>query len=440
VVDAEILRRAPKLKTSATSACMMRRMFVVYEILLWLVFAVALPWFLVVGLVRGKYLSTARERFGRHDDAPSRNDLWIQAVSVGETVAARTIVSAIQKKRPDLSIVITTTTITGQEMAGKLFPKCRVAYFPFDFSRSVQRFLDHFSPRVYVMVETEIWPNATRLCAKRGIPIGLVNGRISDRSAARYRSIRSLLGPILDLYRLFVVREEIDRERLIAMGAPAGRIEVAGNVKFDFEISAAPLEIEPRVIELAKGRPIAVLGSVVEGEEDLIVPILLDLASKGVFTILAPRKPERFDAVARKMQDAGVSFLRRTSPAERDDADVLMLDSIGELARIYKLATVAFVGGSIVPTGGHNPIEPAAAGVPVTFGPHMTNFREIAAVFLERDAAIEVSSAPELCDLVVRLCDDEATRAGYAARARGVIDSNRGAADRIADRVIAMLG
>jgi len=236
-----------------------------------------------------------------------------------------------------------------------------------------------------------------------------------------------------------VVREETDRARLVAMGAPTDRIEVAGNVKFDFEISDVALEIEPRVRELAKGRPIAVLGSVVEAEEDLIVPIVPELAAKGVFTILAPRKPERFDAVARKMREAAVNFVRRSALPGEGEADVLMLDSIGELARIYKLATIAFVGGSIAPTGGHNPIEPAAAGVPVAFGPHMTNFREIAAVFLERDAAIEVGSAGALRDLVVRLCDDEATRDEYADRARGVIDANRGAAARIADRVIAML-
>lgn len=419
---------------------MIRPMFLVYEILLWVVFILALPWFLVVGLIRGKYLSTARERFGRHDDAPSRNDLWIQAVSVGETVAARTIVTAIQKKRPDLAIVVTTTTITGQAMAGKLFPNCRIAYFPFDFSRSVRRFLDHFSPRVYVTIETEIWPNVTRICAERGIPVGLVNGRISDKSAARYRSVRVLLGPILDLYQIFVVREEIDRDRLVAMGARAERVEVAGNAKFDFEISNTPFEIEPRIRELAGGRPIFVMGSVVEAEEDLVAPILPDLASAGIFTILAPRKPERFDAVARKMQAAGVKMIRRSSlPDGGASADVVMLDSIGELARVYELASVAFVGGSIAPTGGHNPIEPAAAGVPVAFGPHMSNFREIASVFLEREAAIEVASAEELKDLVIRLSSDEPLREEYARRAAGVIESNRGAADRIADRVIAMM-
>lgn len=414
-------------------------MFFVYEILLWVVFVVALPWFLVVGLVRGKYLSTARERFGRHDDEPSRNDLWIQSVSVGETVAARTIVTAIQKMRPDLSIVITTTTITGQAMAEKLFPKCRVAYFPFDFTRSVRRFLDHFNPRAYVTVETEIWPNVTRLCAERGIPIGLVNGRISDKSASRYRAVKALLGPILERYAMFVVREDVDRERLVAMGARETSIEVAGNVKFDFEISDVPLEIEPRIRALAAGRPIVVMGSVVEGEEDLVVPLLPDIMAAGIFTIIAPRKPERFDAVARKMQAAGTRFVRRSSIEGNETADVLMLDSIGELARIYRLAAVAFVGGSIAPTGGHNPIEPAAAGVPVTFGPHMSNFREIASVFLERDAAIEVGSPSELKDLVIRFCGDEAQRTEYAARARGVIEANRGAAGRTAERIIEML-
>ena len=172
---------------------MIGRMFLAYEVLLVLVFILASPWFLLVGLMRGKYLPSLGERLGRHAGEPSTSDLWVQAVSVGEVIAARTIVRAIQSARPGLSIVITTTTLTGQAMAKKLFPECRIAWFPFDFTASVKRFLDHYAPRAYVTVETEIWPNVTRICSERGIPVGLVNGRISDRSFTRYRRIRFFL-------------------------------------------------------------------------------------------------------------------------------------------------------------------------------------------------------------------------------------------------------
>ncbi|MBI2215611.1 MAG: 3-deoxy-D-manno-octulosonic acid transferase [Acidobacteria bacterium] len=415
-------------------------MFLAYEVILVLVFILASPWFLLIGLMRGKYLPSLRERLGRHAGAPSANDLWVQAVSVGEVIAARTIVRAIQNARPGLSIVVTTTTLTGQTMAKALFPECRIAYFPFDFTLSVNRFLDHYAPRAYVTVETEIWPNVTRLCAARGVPVGLVNGRISDRSFARYRRVRLLLGRVLGHYRSMSVREEADRERLAAMGAPRDRIHVDGNVKFDFDAGDSPLEIAPEIERLARGRKIVVLGSIVEGEEELVVRELPAIAATGAFVVLAPRKPERFDAVGRAIEIAGIPMLRRSTLAfGKGEADLLLLDSIGELARVYRLATLAFVGGSLVTAGGHNPIEPAACGVPVAFGPHMSNFREIAAVFLDSGAAFEVSTPAALTRLIDQLLHDDSTRSEHARRAFAVIDRNRGAATRIATHVLEML-
>lgn len=415
-------------------------MFLAYEVLLVLVFVLASPWFLLIGLARGKYLPSLRERLGKHAGEPTTHDLWVQAVSVGEVIAARTIVRAIQAARPGISIVVTTTTLTGQTMAKRLFPECRVAYFPFDFTVSVNRFLDHYAPRAYVTVETEIWPNVTRLCAARGIPVGLVNGRISDRSFGRYRRVRFLLGRVLAMYRSMSVREEVDRERLAAMGAPRDRIHVDGNVKFDFDAGDAPLEIAPEIERLARGRKVVVLGSIVEGEDEIVARELPAIVAAGAFVVLAPRKPERFDACARAIDAAGVRMLRRSALVfGQGEADLLMLDSIGELARVYRLASLAFVGGSLVPTGGHNPIEPAACGVPVAFGPHMSNFREIAQVFLDADAAIEVATPAALTRLVDAMLHDDASRAEYARRAFAVIDRNRGAAARIARHVTEML-
>ena len=412
-------------------------MFVVYEVLLYLVFIVALPFFLLTGLIRGKYLTNFPQRMGFYRTPAAAHDLWIHAVSVGETLASRAVIDEVVRRRPGTSIVFTTTTITGQNQARRLFPDATVTYFPFDFSASVKSFLDHHRPRVFAAMETEIWPNTTRISRRRGLRLVLANGRLSDRSFPRYRMLRLLVKRILRAYDRVLVREERDRQRFIDIGAPAGAVEVTGNVKFDYAPDPKPLEIAGALDSLIAGRRVLILGSTREGEEELIVPgIARFIVEKNAFVIIAPRKPERFDTVAALLKD--VDFIRRAAIGERR-ADALLLDSVGELARIYPFATVAFVGGSLVPTGGHNPIEPAAAGVPVCFGPHMTNFREIASAFLENDAAVEVRSPAELFAFAARMFDDDAARFAYGERARTVVDKNRGAAARTAQRIVELL-
>ena len=412
-------------------------MFVVYEVLLYLVFIVALPFFLLTGLIRGKYLTNFPQRMGFYRTPAAAHDLWIHAVSVGETLASRAVIDEVVRRRPGTSIVFTTTTITGQNQARRLFPDATVTYFPFDFSASVKSVLDHHRPRVFAAMETEIWPNTTRISRRRGLRLVLANGRLSDRSFPRYRMLRLLVKRILRAYDRVLVREERDRQRFIDIGAPAEAVEVTGNVKFDYAPDPKPLEIAGALDSLIAGRRVLILGSTREGEEELIVPgIARFIVEKNAFVIIAPRKPERFDTVAALLKD--VDFIRRAAIGERR-ADALLLDSVGELARIYPFATVAFVGGSLVPTGGHNPIEPAAAGVPVCFGPHMTNFREIASAFLENDAAVEVRSPAELFAFAARMFDDDAARFAYGERARTVVDKNRGAAARTAQRIVELL-
>jgi 3-deoxy-D-manno-octulosonic-acid transferase len=414
----------------------MRRMFVLYEVLLYLVFLIALPFFLITGLLRGKYLANFPERIGFYRTPAASHDLWIHAVSVGETLASRPVVDEVLRRRPGTSIVFTTTTLTGQVQARRLFPEATVTYFPIDFTSSVRRFLDHHRPRLFTAMETEIWPNVTRLSRARGLKLMLANGRLSDRSFPRYRAIRPLVRRILRHYDRVLVRDEGDRERFIAIGAPAEAVETTGNVKFDFATNDEPLEIRPQIESLIAGRRVLILGSTREGEEELIFPLLGDfIAKNNAFVIIAPRKPERFDAVAALMP------MVRRSQLDRPPATghILLLDSVGELTRIYPFATVAFVGGSLVPTGGHNPIEPAAAGVPVCFGPHMTNFREIASTFLENDAAVEVRSPAELIAFATRMFDDPTARAAYGERARKTVEQNRGAAARTAERIVELL-
>jgi 3-deoxy-D-manno-octulosonic-acid transferase len=414
----------------------MRRMFVLYEVLLYLVFLIALPFFLITGLLRGKYLANFPERIGFYRTPAASHDLWIHAVSVGETLASRPVVDEVLRRRPGTSIVFTTTTLTGQVQARRLFPEATVTYFPIDFTASVRRFLDHHRPRLFAAMETEIWPNVTRLSRARGLKLMLANGRLSDRSFPRYRAIRPLVRRILRHYDRVLVRDDGDRERFIAIGAPEEAVETTGNVKFDFATNDKPLEIRPQIESLIAGRRVLILGSTREGEEELILPLLGDfIAKNNAFVIIAPRKPERFDVVAAMMP------MVRRSQLDRPPATghILLLDSVGELTRIYPFATVAFVGGSLVPTGGHNPIEPAAAGVPVSFGPHMTNFREIASTFLENDAAVEVRSPAELIAFATRMFDDPTARAAYGERARKTVEQNRGAAARTAERIVELL-
>ncbi|HEY2325176.1 MAG TPA: 3-deoxy-D-manno-octulosonic acid transferase [Thermoanaerobaculia bacterium] len=415
-------------------------MFFLYEVLLYLVLVVGLPFFLILGVIRGKWVANFGARMGFYRSEAKPHDLWIHAVSVGEALAAKTIVERILRMRPETSIVFTTTTITGQAQAIRLYPNATVTYFPFDFSFSVRRFLNHHAPRAFATMETELWPNVTRIGHRRGMRLLLANGRISDRSYPRYRFFRPVVSRLLRSYERVLAREELDRERFLAIGAHD--VEVTGNVKFDYTPNDAPL---PEIQSLIAGRKCVVLGSTFEGEDEMLLPEVERLIREhNLFFVIAPRKPERFDVVAELLAKSGLDVTRRTgfSPsgwAEARPTSILLLDTIGELARVYRYATVAFVGGSLVPHGGHNPIEPAAAGVPVCFGPHMTAFRDVAKAFLTHDAAKQVTNANEFAQFVEEMTSDDAKRAAWGERARNVVAENRGASERTARRIVELL-
>ncbi|HEX7421115.1 MAG TPA: glycosyltransferase N-terminal domain-containing protein, partial [Thermoanaerobaculia bacterium] len=312
-------------------------------------------------------------------------------------------------------------------------------YFPFDFSFAVRRFLEHHKPRVFATMETEIWPNVTRIARARGLKLILANGRISDRSFPRYRAVRRIVGHILRNYDRVLAREEVDRDRFIAIGAPAARVEVTGNVKFDYEPDSSPIDAAPQIESLIAGRKLLILGSTMEGEDEALLPLVeAFLREQNAFIVIAPRKAERFEQVAALLATTSMRFVRRTT-LQNESADVLLLDTFGDLARMYRYATVAFVGGSIAPFGGHNPIEPAAAGVPVCFGPSMSNFREIATAFLDADAAEEVASPGEVIEFASRMFDDEVEQKALGGRAREVVQRNRGASERTARRIVELL-
>jgi len=439
-------------------------MFVLYEVLLYLVFILTLPFFLFLGVLRGKYLRNFPARLGFYRGRADEHDLWIHAVSVGEVLAARAVVSEILRLRPGTSIVFTTTTITGQAQARRLYPDATVTYFPFDFSFSVKRFLNHHKPRVFATMETEIWPNVTRLTKKCGMRLILANGRISDRSFPRYRPFRALLRPIFKRYDRILVREETDHQRFIAIGAPPETVETTGNVKFDYQPDNSPLAIASQLETLIAGRKVLVLGSTKEGEDEALLPeVERFIRERNAFVIIVPRKPERFDQVAGLLATTSLRFVRRTElphPAsggvprssflvaglrgtsneeQGTTVEVLLLDSIGELGKMYRYATVAFVGGSLQPFGGQNPIEPAAAGVPVAFGPSMTNFREITSVFLSAGVARQVETAAEVIAFAEEMFDDDAKQREIGERARMTVLQNRGASERTARRIVELI-
>lgn len=418
-------------------------MYVLYEVLLYLVLLLALPYFLLTGVLRGKYVVNFPVRAGwfRHRAEP--HDLWIHAVSVGETLAARPIVEEIARQRPGTSIVFTTTTLTGQAQARRLYPEATVTYFPFDFAFSVRRFLEHHRPRAFATMETEIWPNVTRLARRKGLRLLLANGRISDRSFPRYRALRWVVGPVLRKYDRILAREATDRDRFVAIGAPAEIVEVSGNVKFDYEPDPSPLEIAPQLETLIAGRQVVVFGSTMEGEDEALLPeIEALLAQQNIFVVIAPRKPERFELVAGLLTMSSLRFVRRSDFGRAEahpPPDILLLDTLGELAKVYRYATAAFIGGTLVPIGGHNPIEAAAAGVPVCFGPSMTNFREIAQVFLRHEAAAEVRTASEAAEFLTRMLEQPELQRAWGERARETVLQNRGASERTARRIVELL-
>ena len=385
-------------------------MHLLYTLLLTVGFVLAIPWFLWKGRGSGKYLRTFRERMGRlpvYLNVDGDRSIWIHAVSVGEVLAARPLVPALRARHPLHRIFVSTTTMTGNAVARKsLRGVDGLFYAPFDFPHPVRRALEILNPSLLLLVETELWPNLIHEAKRRGTRVALVNGRISPRSFPRYRRFRRLLERTLAEVDLFLMQGDAHAERIKALGAPAERVQVTGNLKFD---AVEPGRLPERLVKLLHGgtgpRPLWVAGSTVGGEEEMVLSAFHRVRTTvpQARLVVAPRHPERFDAVPPLVEAAGFRCLRRSAldPLAWRDGEVLLLDSLGELSQLYALASVVFVGGSLVPSGGHNILEPAVAGKPVVVGPHMENFQEIADQFRAEDAVVQVASADELAGAVV---------------------------------------
>ena len=416
-------------------------MYLAYSLLTLLVFVVVSPYFAYQAIRYKKYIGTLRQRLGFLPisfNFDGEESIWIHAVSVGEAITARALAADLKTRYPRLRLFLSTTTIAGQQVARQNLSNVdAVFYFPFDWAFIVRRTLKLVRPRLFIMMETEIWPNLLRVCRKRGVKTVLINGRISSRSYPRYRLVRPFFRRVLSDVDRFCMQSEESARRLVDLGADQSRVTVTGSLKFDsLELPAAtphgkPRERVLRFFRVAVNRTVIVAGSTMRGEEAAVLRAFarVKVTTPSALAIIAPRHPERFAEVERLARDAGFVTTRRSElPIDAEPrADVVVLDSIGELAQIYQLATAVFVGGSLADHGGHNILEPAVFGKPIVFGPHMQNFREIADAFISNDAAVQVQSERELEDLLLALVTDPVRRARLGAAARALVEANRGA-------------
>ena len=416
-------------------------MYFAYSVLTLVVFVLVSPYFVYQAIRYQKYVGSLRQRLGFLPisfNIDAEESIWIHAVSVGEALTARALAADLKARYPRLRLFLSTTTMAGQQVARRSLSHVdAVFYFPFDWTFIVRRTLTLVRPRIFIMMETEIWPNLLRECRARGVKTAVINGRISSRSYPRYRLIKPFFRHVLADVDRFCMQSDESARRLIELGADPARVSVTGSLKFDsLELPAStahgrPRERVMRFFRLSPNRTVIVAGSTMKGEEAAVLRAFsrINAAMPTALAVLAPRQPERFGEVERLARDEGFITVRRSElPIDAEPrAEVVVLDSIGELAQIYQLATAVFVGGSLADHGGHNILEPAIFGKPVVFGPHMQNFKEIADAFLANDAAVQVMSERELEATLLALVTDPVRRARLGAAARALVEANRGA-------------
>lgn len=429
-------------------------MYLGYSLLLTLGLLVLIPHFLFKALAHGKYVAGLRQRLGSVPPTSGKRVIWLHCVSVGETQAARPLVQQLKQKFPDHALVVSTITLTGQKLARDVFRKQAesVFYFPIDWRWSVRRALKRINPAAVLIMETELWPNFLRECEARGIPVALVNGRISKQSFRRYKLIKSFLRPVLSSISIAVMQSETDADRLQSLGMPGEKLFTAGNLKFDAEAGRDLAETSNEIRErfgLKPNLPLIVAASTHAPEEKIILESFKQLrTNQPARLMLAPRHPERFNEVASLIQDSGLSWARRMNLPEPTDpnASVILLDTIGELPATYSFATVVFVGGSIVDKGGHNVLEPAAAGSAVVTGAHTHNFHAIVNLMEEAGALVQLPpvsetsmAAPHVAKVIAELLASPEATAELGRRAKQMVLDNRGAAERTVKLIAPLL-
>ena len=369
-----------------------------------------------------------------------RRPLWVHAASVGEVLAAEPLIAHLRARQPNAPIIVSTTSVTGRETARARLAVEAVTLLPVDVRWIVDRAMQAVRPRCLVIVETEIWPALIRAAARQGVPCVIVSGRISERAARRYGRIRWLTRAVLAQVDAYAMQTEADAARIVAMGAPAARVQVLGSLKFARDLPAGPTTPHPDTIAaLVNGRPLLVAASTHPGEEELVLDACAGLwgGHPRLLLLIAPRRPERFEEVARLLARSGLQYEQRSAVRDTVAAttQVLLLDTIGELPNVLAAATAVFVGGTIAPVGGHNVLEPAVCGKPVAFGPYTANVRTAAAALLEAGAAVCVQGAGELATEWERLLAQPALAQEAGLRGRAVLAARAAVAERTAEMV-----
>jgi 3-deoxy-D-manno-octulosonic-acid transferase len=409
-----------------------------YRIVSGAALALYAPFALLRALTGRRRLGDVSGRLGRLPYPDLDGGIWLHAVSVGEVGVAATLLAALAPKAEGRRLGLSVTTAAGRELAERIVPSdVSVFAFPFDLARPVERALSGVRPGLILLTETELWPLFLERAGDRGIAVALVNGRLSERSYPRYRRLRRFFGRALDRVSLFLMQSAEDARRMEALGVPASRIRTVGNVKYDLPV-APPFPDAGRLLSAAAGRPVVVAASTAEGEEDAVREAWKALSPRPLLA-LAPRRPERFDEVARRVEASGLSLVRRSGESGAARADVYLLDSIGELASLYAHARLAFVGGSLVEKGGHNPIEAWAAGGPGIDGPWTGNFREISAQGEALGILTRVSDAAGLTRALAAGLANPSDLDARGAAARRFVEENRGSAEATAREVLALL-
>jgi len=409
-----------------------------YNLALLVVLVLGAPWWLFRMATTQKYREGMLERLGFvrqfQRDSERRPLIWVHAVSVGEVLAVSRLVAELDASLPAYQVVVSTTTKTGQALARERFGKHRVFYCPLDLPWAVRAYLKVLKPAMLVLAETEFWPNLLSGCFRREIPVVVVNARISDRSWPRYRRLRRLWQPFLVPLKAVLAQTSTDAERLKFLGCLPDRVAVSGNLKFDVKVSAEA-EATRLLKKSASGLRLVVAGSTLEGEEAALLAAWPELlkADGALAMVIAPRHPERFKAVAELLARSGFRWRLRSEleqvSATLSPGEIVLLDSIGELASVYSLASVAFVGGSLVPAGGHNPLEPAQFGVPTVMGAHYENFQTIVDGMLD-DEALAVVHPTELAEALTKLLRDQDAASAMGERGRKVFEKQAGATAR----------
>jgi 3-deoxy-D-manno-octulosonic-acid transferase len=426
-------------------------MYALYSALLAFFLVLTLPYWLLQMMRHGKYRAGLRQRFGAVPTALARDKkraIWVHAVSVGEVVASSAVIEALREKFPSHRVRISTTTSTGQKLAAQRFGAENVFYFPLDFAFSLRPYLDVLRPELVVVAETEFWPNFLRLAKRSGARIAVINCRISDRSLPGYKRARlalpGMVRKTLDNVDIFLAQTEEDRRRLIEIGADESKVTVAGNLKFDVAPPPSPnivASLRESFHHYGAG-PVLVCGSTLEDEEGSLLSAFRNILVNHpqAVMILAPRHPERVSDVAGLAEKLGFRMSRRSLwSGEPLAGGVFLLDSIGELAAIYSLATVAFVGGSLVPRGGHNILEPALYSVPIVIGNHYENFRVVVNFFASRNA-VRIVGLAELPLVFMELIENDNERSTLGRNALAALESQRGATDRTVAALIQLMG